>query len=182
MALADLSVLEVHAATPFPPGYPKAVMPTFFSPSGDDLHAVLVDVLGSASKSLICAMYGFDDPALAEIITAKLADPSIYVQLTLDSSQAAGKREKEILAGADYPASSIAVGRSRAGGIQHLKVCLVDGLDMVTGSTNWSASGETKQDNVLHILRDPLLVARARAELDIVHAACKAQEERKAAA
>jgi phosphatidylserine/phosphatidylglycerophosphate/cardiolipin synthase-like enzyme len=169
MALSALSDLDKFKASPFPTGYPPETR-TFYSPV-DDVHGALAAVLASADRSVVVSMYGYDDPELNKVLRRKLEDDKIYVQLSLDSSQAAGRAEKPLLAAweNDGVGNSIAIGRSEKGAIMHLKLAIVDGLDMVTGSTNWSTSGETKQDNQLTLIRDPLVAAEARARVDIIH-------------
>ena len=169
MALTSLTALDKHKAAPFAPGYTETAR-TFYSPV-DDIPGALTDLLSSATKSLVVAMYGYDDPKLNAILQEKLASESVFVQLSLDSTQAAGRVEKGILASwkNDLIGNSIALGHSEKDAIMHLKMVIIDGLDVVTGSTNWSTSGESRQDNQLTVIRDALAAAEARARIDIIH-------------
>lgn len=165
--LADLSVLDQFKAAPFPPGYPADVR-TFYSPI-DNLHGALLYLMQNATTELIVAMYGFDDEDLAATLKAQLSDRSVHVQLTLDSSQAGGVHERTLLATEGYPNSSVAIGSSEHGRIMHMKMLVIDGTILVTGSTNWSSAAEHLQDNELTVSINPARASEARLRIGQIH-------------
>jgi phosphatidylserine/phosphatidylglycerophosphate/cardiolipin synthase-like enzyme len=151
-------------------GYPDDQR-TFFAPR-DNVHGLLVTLLGSAQHSIVVNMYGYDDDELNKIIQQKLADDNVYVQMSLDRSQAAGAHEKQILAtwGNNSFGNSIAIGTSSVhNAISHLKIVIIDGVYTVKGSTNWSLSAEQEQDNELSLSRNAVIAAETRAVLDLNH-------------
>jgi phosphatidylserine/phosphatidylglycerophosphate/cardiolipin synthase-like enzyme len=151
-------------------GYPSEQR-SFFSPR-DHVHPLLASLLASAQHSIVLNMYGYDDPELDELIRGKLDSKHVYVQMSLDKSQAGGVHEKELLAkwSNDGFGNSIAIGTSEVHhAISHLKVLIVDGVYTVTGSTNWSISGESEQDNQLTLSRNAVVASELRAVLDLNH-------------
>jgi hypothetical protein len=161
---------QYKAEKRFLDGYPDDQR-TFFSPR-DDVHGLLVALLGSAQHSIVVNMFGYDDDKLNDIIQDKLNNEHVYVQMSLDRSQASGVHEKEILAkwGSDAFGNSIAIGTSSVhNAISHLKIVIIDGVYTVKGSTNWSLSGEQQQDNELTLSRNAVIAAETRAILDVNH-------------
>lgn len=170
----DFAQLVQHARHPFPKGWNENEY-LFISPV-DDCHGVLVDVISSASHRVSVNMYGYDDDEIDSLLHSKAASPSIAFLMNLDRTQAAGIHEKALLQPwATAIGTSVAVGQSVKHAISHLKVCVVDGLYTVTGSTNWSLSGESKQDNELTVTRDPFKAARLESIILANHASMLAQ-------
>ena len=163
---------ELHqfkAEKRFLDGYPPDTR-TFFAPR-DDVHGVLTSLVASAQHAIVINMYGYDDDDIDDIIRAKLKSEHVYVQMSLDKSQAGGVHERQLLSqwNNEKFGNSIAIGSSARSAISHLKICIVDGVYTVKGSTNWSLSGEQKQDNEMTISRNAVIAAETRALLDINH-------------
>jgi phosphatidylserine/phosphatidylglycerophosphate/cardiolipin synthase-like enzyme len=150
-------------------GYPDDIR-TFYSPV-DDLHSVLIALLESAQHSIVLNMFGYDDDDLNRVILNKLESEHVYIQLSLDKTQAGGVHERELLTTWKHEliGNSIAIGRSSKGAISHMKIVIVDGVYTVRGSTNWSLSGEQDQDNELTLHNNAVVAAETRAELDRNH-------------
>ena len=171
--MTDFALSTLDALKAFPQDYPTDRR-TFFSPI-DDVHGALLAVVQSATRSLTIAMYGYDDDDLHAIVVEKMTDPNITVQITLDSSQAGGVHERGLIAAWIDPdkatprTSIVSVGRSERGAIQHMKAVVVYGIVTVTGSTNWSDGGETKQDNQCTIAVNRAEAFELQHRMDAIH-------------
>jgi hypothetical protein len=165
---------QFKARGKFPDQYPANTR-TFYSPE-DDVHGFLTCYLSSLRLSSVGNMYGYDDDELNSIIISQAKSPKIYCQWSLDKSQAQGAHERVLVAELEgTPGTNVAIGESTRHAISHLKVHIGDGTYVVTGSTNWSLSGEQKQDNALTVTNDPILAAEYRAILDRNHVAMLTQ-------
>lgn len=152
----------------------------------DDVHNVMKYLLNLCSVSLVFNMYGFADDELADIIVDLIMDDHVYVQGTLDRSQAGGVHEKKILATwTDEVRASFAIGESATHQISHTKGGVIDGLIAFEGSTNWSASGEgthvpgkryKAQNNTLLVHINPIEVHNFTVELNEEHAVALSQQ------
>lgn len=167
--------LDRYRSAPLPHGYP-ANLRHLFSP-GDRVHDALVALCSAATVSLAAAMYGWDDDQIDQLFRSKLLDEHVPVTLALDSTQAAGKHEKRILAcwQPGMIGNEIVIGQSAKHAISHDKMIVIDGLVTVIGSTNLSQSGESRQNNECAIVWDAVFAAEARARIDMIHSEMRAQ-------
>lgn len=158
-------------------GYPTDLQ-HLFAPI-DQVHAALVSLTRACSLSLAAAMYGWDDDEIDGLFRAKLSDEHIPVTLALDKSQAGGVHERQILSKwqPEMIGNVVVIGHSSKGAISHDKMIVIDGLVTVCGSTNLSASGESKQNNECVVVWDAVFAAEARARIDIVADEMRTQME-----
>lgn len=161
--------LPQYRRTPPADGYPENVQ-HLFAPV-DQVHQAIVALTNAAAVSLAAAMYGWDDDEIDALFRAKLDDQHVPVTLSLDKSQSGGAHEKLILSRwrPEAIGNSIAIGHSSKGAISHDKMVIVDGQVTIAGSTNFSDSGETKQNNECLIIWDAVFAAEARARIDAIH-------------
>lgn len=155
----------------------------------DDVHGVLVYLLSRVSRSLKLNMFGYDDDELNSIIEGLIESKHVFVQGTLDKSQAGGVHEKKILAlWKPEMRASFAIGQSATHQISHTKGGVLDSVVGFEGSTNWSASGEgtgkpgeagfKAQNNTLTVYVHPVEVALFGEELDEEHLIALRQQEK----
>jgi hypothetical protein len=155
----------------------------------DDVHGVLRYLWSRVGVSAYLNMFGYDDPALNDLVMAVAENPLATAVYTLDKSQAGGVHERAILASdaAADPAAfaaHFAIGQSATHQITHTKGGVLDGRVGFEGSVNWSASGEgtfiagktgpggpgyRAQNNTLAVFTDPDTLSRFTAELVAEH-------------
>lgn len=115
----------------------------------DDVHEILKYILSRARVLLYLNMFGCDDGELNTILMEKAKDPNVTMLVTLDESQAGGKRERQLIEldqstedGLAAFNTHFAIGQSATHQISQTKGFVADGKVGAEGSTNWSASGE----------------------------------------
>lgn len=153
----------------------------------DDIHGALKYVLSRCSRSLRFNMYGYADNELDALVQQLVSSPHVYVQGTLDRSQAGGTHEKQILqTWSPAVRSSITIGQSATHDISHTKGGVVDGIVAWEGSTNWSDAGEGThvadkryhaQNNTCAFYTHRVQVARFMDELDCEHTIALHQQQ-----
>jgi hypothetical protein len=151
----------------------------------DDVHGVLMHLFTRVTLSVKMNMYGYDDDELNNVLMGLVKNPSVFVQVTLDKSEASCPAEKTIL--------STDVTQDAAGGqISHTKGGVLDGIVAFEGSTNWSSSGEgtgisptaakqapgfKAQNNTLAVYTNLYEIAKFAARLGYEHAVAASQPQ-----
>ncbi len=164
----------------------------------DDIHGILHYLIPRETLELDMNMFGYDDEELDKDIWSLINKKSVFVQVSLDKSQAGGVHEKLILDAArkqdptDF-SNSFTILQSATHQISHSKggVLLGQGI-WFEGSTNWSRSGEGQgislkadiknpagfkaQNNTLLVSVNPIGLMRFKTQLKYEHQIGKGQK------
>ncbi len=168
MALDSLTALDIHKAAPFPPGYPDTTR-TFYSPV-DQVHEALKDLsIGQQEHRGRHVRLRRSRAALGAAVCVERRKDLCANESRLQPGRGQGRAALLAPWLNHKIGNSIAIGHSEKSAIMHLKMVIIDGVDVITGSTNWSSGGEAKQDNQLTVIRDPYVCAEARSRIDIIH-------------
>lgn len=184
----------------FTPGYGDHYL---FFVGRDDVHSILLNLLEHETLEFDLNMFGYDDDELNQAILNLFINPGVFVQISLDRSQADGVHEKAIIAAdkAKDPkdfSSSFCILESATNQISHTKGGVLVGQGIwFEGSTNWSSSGEgtgislkadlknpagfKAQNNTLLVSTNPVGLNRFRAQLAAEHRIGLAQQSATAA-
>ena len=113
------------------------------------------ELIGRAQKTIDMAAYVLSDQRVIEALSAA-ASRGAHVRLYLDAEQfrRIGGVNDNVIALVNQPNVQARI-KAERDDIMHIKAYAVDGRWLRTGSTNFSWSGETRQDNDIVIIDSP---------------------------
>lgn len=123
----------------------------YFSPNGGAEQAV-VRAIKDAEKSIDIAMYYFTSNEITWVVV-EAHEKGRAIRVYLDESQ----RTEECSKSRFLAERGIPVRFEKGGGLMHNKFAVIDGQVLITGSFNWTASAEERNDGNLLIIGDAAL-------------------------
>ncbi len=128
----------------------------FYAP-GNEIESVDARLIASAQNSIDMAAYVLSDRAVVEAL-GRAAMRGVRVRVYLDGEQMT--RAQDLMARLAATPNVELRSKRRAFEAMHLKSYVVDHRTLRSGSANFSASGETFQDNDLLVIDSPALAQR----------------------
>ena len=125
-----------------------------------EIRPALLELLSQAEKSIDVEMYVLTD---AEVIDAieRAEDRGVQVRLILDPNQSGSQAHVERLKRHGVEVKWFPVAKPAQ---MHRKLAIVDGTKLFTGSVNWTHNGLAKNEELMLIVKDPV-VAHKLAEI-----------------
>ncbi len=123
----------------------------------ENLEAIDVTTIDDAERSIDMAAYLLTDGRVIEAL-ADAANRGVVVRIYFDRSQYAARRSEALIALLAAPSVDARI--KLGGALMHLKAYAIDGAVLRTGSSNFSRSGLSAQDNDLILIDDAPLVAQ----------------------
>ncbi len=132
----------------------------YFSPDGGCQEAV-VNEINNAQKSIDIAMYSFTSRPIAQaLVDAK--NRQVKIRIVLDKAQ-----KNERYSKSRYLISKgIDIKYHLGGGLMHNKFSVIDGQEVLTGSFNWTASADKRNEENLLVINDKELSGKFEERFD----------------
>jgi phosphatidylserine/phosphatidylglycerophosphate/cardiolipin synthase-like enzyme len=114
--------------------------------SQGNIGVAVIEELRQARSSLLLALYGFDNWALAEELGMAVGR-GVSVNVKIDAAKSNEKREAKIVA--FLKRAGVRVQPVALEGRNHNKFAVIDRAKVITGSYNWTLKAERNWENVL---------------------------------
>lgn len=152
-----------------PPDQPPCSQAEVHYSPQEDLEQIDSEILSRASSEIEISAYSFTDPRIANVLEER-ASNGVAIRIYTDRGSAAEELSRASHAGpvildlARTPNITVRVKHSSS--LAHMKAYEVDGAVMRTGSANFSANAERRQDNDLVIIRDSAVINSYRSKFE----------------
>jgi len=132
----------------------------FFCPE-DNCAQKLVQKINASKESIHTAVYSFTSAEIADaLVEAK--NRGVEVKVVTDYVQAAGKYSKDEML--QQEGIEIRIKKIEGGGSMHDKFMVIDNKLVATGSFNYTANADEKNDENLVFLANPEIIAGFKSE------------------
>jgi phosphatidylserine/phosphatidylglycerophosphate/cardiolipin synthase-like enzyme len=143
----------------------------YFCPE-DFCEDKLVEQINSAEESIDVAIYSFSSNEIAEaLINAK--ERGVEVRVVFDYLQASAEYSVDEF----IESEGIKIKIKKDSGAMHNKFCIIDGEKVLTGSYNYSANANERNDENLVFLIDEVLAREYSSEFNELWEQAKTREE-----
>jgi phosphatidylserine/phosphatidylglycerophosphate/cardiolipin synthase-like enzyme len=160
----DLFGPDVLAATPNPSVTLDGIqVETYFSPD-DSVAARLVALLQGAQESIYFMAFSFTSDEIAQVMRER-ASTGLIVSGVMDDSQVKSNQGSEF---DPFIQAGLTVRRDGNPGLMHHKVIIIDRSIVITGSYNFTASAEDRNDENVIIFFSPQIAELYLAEFERV--------------
>lgn len=158
-----LSQTESGSAAPAATGISGSSISVYFPRAGQDAEGKLIEEIGSAKKTLDVTIYSFTDKDVANAIAGD-KKRGVTVRMISDKESSGESYQKECLK--VVKDAGIPVKVNSHSGIMHLKVSIIDDSAVTTGSYNYTASAQKRNDENLVVISDQTVTGEYEKEFD----------------
>ncbi len=144
-------------------------------------NGLIAKVLGQANSQADLALFVFSEPQLGQVLEASFAR-QVAVKLLVDREFAYRAYSQMLpmlgmtcrgLRTWAQPITTAGVPVLPAGDLLHHKFAVIDKSIVITGSHNWSAAGNYRNDETLLVVESPIVAAHFQREFDELYRSAK---------